>query len=99
MLVGLNILMFLFYPFLLIFAVPVHFAMNGYLLGREYYQMVAMRRLGRAEARKSFKQNRLTVWIAGCLMAVPLAIPVVNLIVPILGAATFTHLFHQLSRR
>ncbi len=29
-------------------------------------------------------------------MAVPLTIPLVNLTVPILGAATFTHLFHRL---
>jgi hypothetical protein len=31
-------------------------------------------------------------------MAVPLAIPVVNLFVPVLGAATFTHLFHRVTR-
>jgi CysZ protein len=31
-------------------------------------------------------------------MAVPLTIPVVNLLVPILGAATFTHLYHRLNR-
>ena len=30
-------------------------------------------------------------------MAIPLTIPVVNLVVPILGAATFTHLFHRLA--
>jgi uncharacterized protein involved in cysteine biosynthesis len=30
-------------------------------------------------------------------MALPLAIPLVNLLVPVLGAATFTHLYHRLS--
>ena len=29
-------------------------------------------------------------------MALPLTIPVVNLLIPVLGAATFTHLFHRL---
>ena len=32
-------------------------------------------------------------------MAVPLSVPVVNLLVPVLGAATFTHLFHRLNRQ
>jgi len=31
-------------------------------------------------------------------MALPLSIPLVNLLIPILGAATFTHLFHRLHR-
>lgn len=97
-LVGLNIVMILLYPFLLVFAVPAHFALNGYLLGREYFQIAAMRRLGRAGAKELRRKNRLTVLLAGCLMVVPLTIPVVNLIIPILGAATFTHLFHRLNR-
>ncbi|MEL7165128.1 MAG: hypothetical protein AAGL96_06600, partial [Pseudomonadota bacterium] len=38
------------------------------------------------------------IWLAGTLMAVPLTIPLINLIIPILGAATFTHLYHGLVR-
>ncbi len=73
-------------------------AVNGYLLGREYFQMVAMRRLGRAGALAARKRHRARIWIAGFLMAAPLSIPLVNLFVPILGAATFTHMFHRLER-
>jgi uncharacterized protein involved in cysteine biosynthesis len=29
----------------------------------------------------------------------PLSIPLINLLIPILGAATFTHLFHKLEGR
>ena len=29
-------------------------------------------------------------------MAAPLTVPILNLVVPVLGAATFTHLFHRL---
>ena len=29
----------------------------------------------------------------------PLSIPLVNLVIPILGAATFTHIFHKLQAR
>lgn len=72
-------------------------AVNGVLLGREYAQMVALRRLDAAGARQFRRRNRIEIFAAGVLMAVPLTIPVVNLVVPILGAATFTHLFHRLS--
>ncbi|MEM7723531.1 MAG: EI24 domain-containing protein [Pseudomonadota bacterium] len=71
---------------------------NGVLLGREYGQMVALRREGAAGAAAFRKRHRITLFSAGVLMAVPLTIPVVNLLVPILGAATFTHIYHQLSQ-
>ncbi len=37
--------------------------------------------------------------LPGCLMAVPLSVPLVNLLIPILGAASFTHMFHRLAGR
>lgn len=77
----------------------VFYGLNGFLLGREYYRMVAVRRLGRGEATSAFRRNLVTIWAAGALMAVPLTVPLVNLLVPILGAATFTHLFHRLEAR
>ena len=40
----------------------------------------------------------LLILAAGMLMAAPLVVPVVNLFVPVLGAATFTHIFHRLNR-
>lgn len=70
---------------------------NGVLLGREYGQMIALRREGAAGAAAFRKRHRFTLFSAGVLMAVPLTIPVVNLLVPILGAATFTHIYHRLS--
>ncbi len=73
-------------------------AMNGFLLGREYFVLVAMRRLGRQGAYAMRRRHMAQVWLAGALMAIPLSIPILNLIVPVLGVATFTHLFHRLSR-
>lgn len=70
---------------------------NGVLLGREYAQVVALRRNDDAGAARFRRRNRGQIFAAGVLMAVPLTIPVVNLLVPILGAATFTHLYHRLS--
>ena len=74
----------------------VFWSLNGYLLGREYFQLVAMRRMDRVAARSLFRKHSTTIWLAGALMAIPLSVPLVNLLVPILGAATFTHLFHRL---
>ena len=77
----------------------VFWAVNGFLLGREYFQMVAMRRLGRKGATELRRAYPLRIWLAGMLMAVPLSIPLVNLLIPIIGAATFTHQFHRLNAR
>lgn len=81
-------------------AIPfIFFGMNGYLLGREYFMLAAMRRLGREGARALRQRHTGTIWIAGTLMALPLVVPVLNLVIPILGAATFTHIFHGLKDR
>ena len=73
-------------------------AINGYLLGREYFTLVAVRRLGRPGAAKLRRRHAGQVWLAGMLMAAPLAFPLVNLVVPVLGVATFTHMVHRLNR-
>lgn len=81
-------------------AAPLIFwAVNGFLLGREYFTLAAMRRMTREQARKLRRRHTGTIWAAGILMAMPLSIPLVNLLIPILGAATFTHLFHRLNQR
>ncbi len=97
-LIGANLLAFFAYALLPFLAIPIFYALNGFLLGREYFQIAAMRRLGREGAKDLRKAHAGTVWFAGCLMVVPLSIPLINLVVPILGAATFTHLFHRLNR-
>ncbi len=81
------------------FAPVIFYALNGFLLGREYYRMIAVRRLGRPGAKAAFRRHIGTIWAAGAVMAVPLTIPLVNLLVPILGAAAFTHLYHRLDGR
>ena len=77
----------------------IFWGLNGFLLGREYAQMVALRRSDAAGARAFRRRHSGTIFAAGVLMAVPLTVPVLNLFVPVLGAATFTHLYHRLSPR
>ncbi len=97
-LIAANIVALVIYATSTIFAPFVFWALNGFLLGREYFTLAAMRRVGRAGAKQLRRRHMMTIWAAGILMAVPLTIPLVNLLVPILGAATFTHIFHRVSR-
>jgi uncharacterized protein involved in cysteine biosynthesis len=80
------------------FAPFTFWLVNGYLLGREYFQLVAMRRLGAAGAADLRRRFGLRVWLAGVLIAIPLSVPLLNLIVPVIGVAVFTHQFHRLAR-
>jgi len=96
-LIGANILALILYA-IFSFAAPfIFWALNGFLLGREYFTLAAMRRVGRDQAKVLRKQHIGTIWLAGILMAMPLSIPLLNLFIPILGAATFTHLYHRIS--
>jgi len=97
-LVAANIFAFILYAIFPFAAFFIFYALNGYLLGREYFQLAAMRRIGREAAKELRRRHSGTVWFAGCLMAVPLSFPLLNLFIPILGAATFTHLYHALNR-
>ena len=94
-----NLIALAIYPFVIPLAPFLFFGLNGYLLGREYFQMAALRRMERNEALALYERNKATVWAAGALMAVPLSIPLLNLFVPVLGAAGFTHLFHAIMGR
>lgn len=77
----------------------IFWGLNGFLLGREYFQLVAIRRMDEVAVRKLRRRYSGQIWLAGALMAIPLTVPILNLIVPIIGAAAFTHLVHRLSRK
>ncbi|MDQ1900118.1 EI24 domain-containing protein [Paracoccus sp. WLY502] len=84
-------------PFLGPLAPLLLFGANGWLLGREFFQMAARRHLDEPQATALRKANAGRVTLAGVLVAVALAIPFVNIAVPLLAAAAFTHLFHLIS--
>ncbi|WP_170404773.1 EI24 domain-containing protein [Ruegeria arenilitoris] len=94
-----NVLALVLYALFTPLAPFIFWGMNGFLLGREYFTLAAMRRIGRDGARALRARHAGTIWVAGTLMAIPLSVPLVNLFIPIIGAATFTHIFHGLSRQ
>lgn len=92
-----NLLALILYVLFPPAALFIFWALNGLLLGREYFTLAAMRRMSRSEAKALRKANSGTIWLAGTLMAIPLSVPLINLLIPIIGAATFTHIFHKLT--
>ena len=75
------------------------YLLNGYLLGREYFEMVAVRRLELPAAKRLRRDSRGRVIMAGAVITFLLTIPLVNLITPIIAMAFMLHVFEDLRRR
>ena len=99
LLIAVNAVALLLYAVSGPFIPLVFWGLNGLLLGREYFTLTATRRIGRTAAKALRRQHWGKIWIAGTLMAAPLSIPLINLIIPVLGVATFTHLLHRLNHQ
>jgi CysZ protein len=71
----------------------IFFVVNGYLLGREYFEFAASRHLGVDGARAYRRANRGTVMFAGLVVALFLFVPLLNLLTPLFAAVMMVHLF------
>jgi len=89
-------LLLLLVPFVNLFA---FFIINGYLLGREFFEFAAMRHRGEADAKALRKRHAATVFLAGLLIAALLAVPILNLAVPIFAAVMMVHLHKLVTAR
>ncbi|MBA5776939.1 sulfate transporter family protein [Stappia sp. F7233] len=69
------------------------FLVNGYLLGREFFEFAAMRFHSPAEARALRKAKAGTVFLAGLVIAGVLAVPFLNLLTPIFATIFMVHLY------
>lgn len=67
----------------------------GWAIGRGLFVAVAMRRMGRAEARRLYARQRLAVVTPGVLLALAATVPLLNLFVPVLGAAVMVHVLNR----
>ncbi len=75
------------------------FLANAYLLGREYFELAAMRFHSPAEAQALRRNHRNQVFFAGTLIALFVSIPVVNLATPLFATAFMVHMHKRLSGR
>jgi CysZ protein len=76
----------------------VYLALNGYLLGREYFELVAGRRLPAASVAGLRRRIRVRLWLAGAIIAAMLVVPGFNLVAPVVAIAFMVHLFEALRR-
>ncbi len=100
--ITLNLLMLPVY-LVLLFAPPLnlilYYLVNGYLIGREYFELVAFRRMPPAEATRLRRQNRARILLSGVILTFCMTVPIVNLFAPVLGAAFMVHVAHDMMRR
>lgn len=100
--VGLNLLALPLYAIL--FFIPplniiLYYLLNGYLVGREFYEMIAFRRLSQEDAKDVRKAHKGKITATGALFAFGMTVPILNLLTPVLAAATMVHVFEGLPRR
>lgn len=95
--IGVAIVSLLLTPLLGPFAPVLFYGANGWLLGREFFQAAARRHLPEAEATALRRRHTTSVTWTGVMIAFLLTIPLLNIAVPVLAAASFTHLFHAIS--
>ena len=68
---------------------------NAWLLGREYFELAALRHLTRAAAEALRRRHGGSVFAAGLVISLLTMIPVVNLLVPLFATALMVHLFQR----
>ena len=70
-------------------------AANGWLLGREYFELSALRHCDPGDADILRRKNSGAVWAGGTLIALASMVPLLNLMAPLFGTAFMVHLFHH----
>lgn len=74
------------------------YMLNGHLLGKEFFVMVARRHKPLPEALALRRAHSRTIFIGGIFLTVLATIPMINLVAPFWGIALMTHLYHSLVR-
>lgn len=75
------------------------FVVNGYLIGREFFEFAAMRFLPEPDAKALRRDNAGTVFLAGLVIAAFMAVPLLNLLSPLFACAMMVHLYKAVARR
>lgn len=94
--IALNLLALPFYLALPALNLVLYLVLNGWLLGRNFYEIVALRRLPPEQAASVRRMERWRLLNAGVVIALAMAVPVLNLLAPILATILMVHVFHGL---
>ena len=93
--IGLNLLVLPFY-FIPVLSIIVAWTLNGYLMGRSYYDLVAQLRLEPAQVKHLRAQRGGRIFSAGFVIAALSTVPILNLVMPVVASAFMTHVFHEM---
>ena len=77
----------------------VFYGLNGYLLGREYFELAALRRMDEPDARQMRRRHGTRVFVAGVVITFLLSIPFVNWFMPVIATAFAVHVFEGVRSR
>jgi CysZ protein len=73
--------------------------MNGYLLGREYFELVALRHSDFDAARALRRRNRGMVFASGIVVAVLFTVPLLGWFMPAFATAFMVHVYENMRRK
>jgi CysZ protein len=76
----------------------IYYLLNGYLIGRGYFELVALRRVDERVARAMWRRHRGQLVLAGVVVVLLLSLPLFNLVAPVMAAAFMLHVFEGLRR-
>jgi len=95
-LIVVNLLALPFY-LLPIVNVALFWVINGYLIGREYFELVALRHVPPPEAEVLRKRHRARIFLAGVVVALFTTVPILNLFAPLFGTTLMVHTYKRLA--
>ncbi len=72
---------------------------NGWLLGREFFELAALRHLSRRDSDALRRRHGGKIYLAGLLISVLTAIPALDLFAPFFGSALMAHLFKRIAHQ
>ena len=72
---------------------------NGWLLGREFFELAALRHLSRQQSDALRRRHAWTIYGGGLLISILSAVPALDLLAPFFGAALMAHLFKRVTHQ
>lgn len=73
----------------------IFLVVNGFLLGREFFEAAAVRHYPPGDVKRLRSRHTGRVFLGGMVVAGVLAIPIVNILVPLFGTAFMVHVLHR----
>jgi CysZ protein len=95
--IALNLLALPAYVFLPGLNIVIFLVLNGYLFGRQYFEVVALRRFDIDATTALRHRFGGRIFLGGMMIAGMFALPLVNLVAPVVATAFMVHVFEGLA--